>query len=167
MIEVIDDFLPKEEFDKLLDRIICKNFPWYISDVSDYHGDNNTQLFHILYNNNLPNSDYFSDFQYIYNKLNIFALYKVRLIATLKDNGKSNKFHTDIGTIPLNKVNSKTAIYYINNNDGGTEFENKEIIKSKSNRMVIFDSKLRHRTVKHKTGDDYRYVLNLNYIKIE
>ena len=167
MIEVIDDFLPKEEFDKLLDRIICKNFPWYISDVSDYHGDNNTQLFHILYKNNLPNSDYFSDFQYIYNKLNIFALYKVRLIATLKDNGKPNQFHSDIGTIPLNKVNSKTAVYYINDNDCGTEFENNEFIKSQSNRMVIFDSKLKHRTVKHKTGDVYRYVLNLNYVKIE
>jgi len=165
-IKIIDNFLEKKDFDDLLKNIINKNFPWYVSDMSDYTDDNNTQLYHILYKNNEANSDYFKTFQNIYNKLNIFLLHKARLIATSKHDGKNNLFHIDVENIEL--PNLKTAIYYINTNDGGTEFElNNQIVNSVSNRMVIFPYNLKHRTIKHKSGDTFRYVLNLNYIPIK
>ena len=114
----------------------------------------------------IPYSDYFCKLQSIYDKLKIFSLYKVRLIATMKFDGKNNLFHTDIENIKSKELDIKTAIYYINTTDGGTEFEhNNKIVESVSNRMVVFPYHLKHRTVKHKTGDDFRYVLNLNYIE--
>ena len=66
-VKVIDNFLSQEEFNKVSD-IICNQpksneFPWYIADNSDYPGDENYQLFHILYNNNVPYSNFFEMFQ--------------------------------------------------------------------------------------------------------
>jgi hypothetical protein len=165
-IKIIDNFLNEKEYSFILENLISKNFPWYISDMSDYPDDKNTQLYHIFYNNNIPYSDYFCKLQSIYDKLKIFSLYKVRLIATMKFDGKNNLFHTDIENIKSKELDIKTAIYYINTTDGGTEFEhNNKIVESVSNRMVVFPYHLKHRTVKHKTGDDFRYVLNLNYIE--
>lgn len=165
-IQVVDDFLPKEDFEKILNVVATKDFPWYISDSSDYNNDGNTQLFHILYNNNIPFSKHFEVFNPLYHKLNIFSLFKVRLIATLKYNGIDNKFHSDTENIPVNNV--YTAVYYLNDNDGGTEFEDtKNIVHSKENRVVIFPSQLKHRTIKHKVDIPFRYVLNVNYVRFD
>ena len=166
-IQIIDNFLPEKEFNNILDVFITKGFPWYIADISDYNNDNNTQLFHILYNNNVPFSDYFNKLQPIYNKLNIFSLYKVRMIATMKSEDKKNLYHTDLEFLNSKNNNVKTAVYYFNSNDGGTEFEhNGQIVESVSNRMIIFPHHLKHRTVKHTKGDPFRYVLNLNYVEL-
>ena len=76
-------------------------------------------------------------------------------------------FHTDLENVDLFKVPTKTAIFYLNSNDGGTEFEhNNQIVNSVSNRMVVFPSYLKHRTIKHKDEEVFRYVLNLNYVDI-
>ena len=165
-IRVIDNFLDKNNLTKLQDMIMDKNFPWYISSSSDYENDNNTQLTHLLYNNHVSFSDYFPKFYKIYDKLEVFALYKIRLIATMKYNGIENIYHKDIEKIQ-HPNNCTTAVFYLNDNDGGTQFEcNNEIIKSKENRMVIFPTILRHRTVKHTTDLPFRYVLNINYVGI-
>tara|TARA_B100000900_G_scaffold359093_1_gene330370 strand:- start:485 stop:1006 length:522 start_codon:yes stop_codon:yes gene_type:complete len=169
-VKVIDNFLSQEEFNKVSD-IICNQpksneFPWYIADNSDYPGDENYQLFHILYNNNVPYSNFFEMFQPLYNKLNIFSLFKVRLIATMKYSGKNNMYHTDIENVKMNNPKCKTAVFYFNTNDGGTEFEhNEQTVTSVANRMVIFPFTFRHRTIKHTEGNTFRYVLNLNYIE--
>lgn len=166
-VKVIDNFLNTQEYNSVINTVVSKNFPWYISDESDYPGDKNAQLFHILYNNNIPYSNYFDKFQPIYDKLKIFSLFKVRLIATMKYNGKDNMFHTDLENVDLFKVPTKTAIFYLNSNDGGTEFEhNNQIVNSVSNRMIVFPSYLKHRTIKHKDEEVFRYVLNLNYVDI-
>lgn len=166
-MEVIDNFLNKEDFDKIIDVITVKNFPWFISDMSDYAGDNNTQLYHIFYNNNVPNSDYYYKLEPVFQKLDIFSLFKVRAIATMQSNDIDNVYHTDL-EFQGSPSHATTAVYYLNSNDGGTQFEhNGEIIKSVSNRMVIFDSKMRHRTVKHTKGDPFRYVLNINYVGVK
>ena len=93
-VKVIDNFLKPDEFEKILDVIAHKNFPWFISDMSDYANDNNTQLYHIFYNNNVPNSDYYYKLEPVYKPLNIFSLFKVRAIATMQSNGIDNHYHT-------------------------------------------------------------------------
>ena len=66
-------------------------------------------------------------------------------------------WHTDID------IDSLTAIYYMNSNNGYTEFESGEIVNTIENRIVIFNSNLNHRGVSC-TDQKRRIVLNINYV---
>ena len=55
-----------------------------------------------------------------------------------------------------------TAIYYVNTNDGYTEFENGERVDSVENRLVIFDATMKH-TGTTSTDTKFRSVINFNY----
>ena len=69
-------------------------------------------------------------------------------------------FHTDV---VKSYVGSKTAVYYINTNNGYTLFKKgKKKVKSVENRIVIFDAMEEHTTVTQ-TDKDVRLVLNINY----
>ena len=68
-------------------------------------------------------------------------------------------FHVDVPT----DYDSKTAILYLNTNNGYTEFENGQRVESVANRLVVFDSALKH-TGTTCTDQKRRIVLNLNYI---
>ena len=67
--------------------------------------------------------------------------------------------HTDLPK-PDSKV--KTAILYLNTNNGYTKFENGEIVGSVENRLVLFDGNMQHAGT---TCSDKRYraVFNLNF----
>ena len=63
------------------------------------------------------------------------------------------------------KLQHKTAIFYVNSNNGYTEFQigrKRKVVKSKSNHIVMFDSAIKHRAVSQ-TNSDRRIVINLNY----
>ena len=60
-------------------------------------------------------------------------------------------------------LNCKNEVYYNNSNNGYTLFENGTIINSIRNRIVIFDSNLRHCGTTC-TDQKNRIVLNLNFI---
>ena len=57
----------------------------------------------------------------------------------------------------------KTSVFYINDNNGYTEFRNGDRIESVANRAIIFDNNLEHRGVSHTLPDHYRIVVNFNY----
>ena len=57
----------------------------------------------------------------------------------------------------------KTAVFYINTNNGYTEFENGVRVNSVANRVCIFDSHLKHRGTTHSEGSNQRIVVNFNY----
>jgi hypothetical protein len=67
--------------------------------------------------------------------------------------------HTDI---PDLKIPCKTAIFYINTNNGYTIFEDGTKINSLENRLVIFDSNIPH-SGSSCTDAKVRCVINLNY----
>ena len=56
----------------------------------------------------------------------------------------------------------KTAILYINTNNGWTEFKNGGKVKSVANRMIMFDTTLLHRGVSC-TDEKRRIVVNFNW----
>ena len=66
--------------------------------------------------------------------------------------------HIDFGDV----TGYKTAIYYVNSNDGYTKFETGEIVESVGNRLVIFDGRTKHCGSTH-TNQKYRIVINFNY----
>ena len=57
-----------------------------------------------------------------------------------------------------------TGIYYVNGNDGYTEFETGDKVKSVANRFVKFPSDIKHRGVSQ-VDTKVRCVLNLNYFE--
>ena len=58
----------------------------------------------------------------------------------------------------------KTAIFYLNTNNGYTLFDKGDKIPSLENRVVEFDSNLKHCAVDH-TDTKYRIVINFNYLQ--
>jgi len=83
-------------------------------------------------------------------------------ITTCSEKIQIYGYHSDM---PDNIANiSKTAIFYLNNNDGYTIFENDgQKIQSVENRIVIFDSNQKHSGT-NCTDQKFRAVINLNFI---
>ena len=59
----------------------------------------------------------------------------------------------------------KTLLYYINTNNGGTEFETGEFVKSEENTAVIVDGNIPHQSV-GQTDTNVRLLININYLEI-
>ena len=72
---------------------------------------------------------------------------------------KSN-WHIDFDKLKLTPK-SKTAIYYVNTNNGYTIFKNKKI-RSEANKMIVFNGDTMHK-VKYQTEKDARIVINFRY----
>ena len=59
-------------------------------------------------------------------------------------------------------LHQKTAVFYINTNNGWTYIKNGGKVKSVANRIVIFDSNLEHTGVTC-TDEKRRVIVNFNY----
>ena len=57
----------------------------------------------------------------------------------------------------------KTSIFYINSNDGYTEFEDGTKVESVANRLVTFPHHMKHRGTTC-TNQPFRLVINFNYL---
>ena len=70
-----------------------------------------------------------------------------------------NELHCDY---PPHFSAAKTSIFYINSNDGYTEFEDGTRIESVANRLVTFPLNMKHRGTTC-TDKPFRLVINFNY----
>jgi len=160
-MKVIKNSLQKKDF-SFLNKIMTNNFfNWFITNEIVY-GDNNYQFTHNFYSDFQIKSNHFNLLDSILKIINPVSLIKIK--ANLLP--KSNKIiehgmHVDV----INK-NSKTAIYYVNTNNGYTKFENNKKITSEENKLVIFNSNIHH-TGTTCTDSDYRIVINFNYFENE
>ena len=162
--EIIDNFLEPEEFSGIRNLILGHQFPWFFIDFIDYKQDNQNdltdfQFTHAFYDYCVPTSNFYSNVLPLINKICPLALVRVKAnLLTFTGKQRVNSFHTDIGE----KFNGKTAVYYLNTNDGKTIFSNGKEIESVENRLVIFDGTCKHKgtSCSDKKG---RYLINLNY----
>jgi len=165
MFKVIDNLLDKDSFKRVHDMFYNnENFPWFPTPVLDYK--EHKQFVHFFYYDHKPNSIYNEILKPIYNLLGVKALIKVKANYLWKtDKIIEHGFHTD-GAKHIPKDDNpdwKTAIFYINTNNGYTKFNiKKKIVKSKANRIVKFPAKIKH-TGTTCTDKDERIVLNINY----
>jgi len=156
--KVIDNFLQKDIFENLKLFLMSDEVGWYWKE----HMTKNDNFFfnHCFYNNDKPRSHVFEKFIIpLLIKLECKALIEARANLMLKKNiCYQSNFHID------RKFNCKTAIFYINTNNGYTLLDkNKKIkIKCVENRMLIFNSKILHAAFSQ-TDVERRIVINFNY----
>ena len=165
MYKIIDNCLDQETFLTLKNTLLGADFPWYLNSSKVFKNSvvpekYNYQFTHTFYHNYAGSSDWLKVIIPLVTVINPAAIVRIKANLTpLTSSIITYDFHVDepwfIG---------KTAIYYVNTNNGYTEFENGQRIESVENRLVIFNSDTLH-TGTSCTDEKVRCVLNLNYFE--
>jgi hypothetical protein len=169
-VDVKDNFLNDSEFTEILDVFLELTFPWYFGDVVNpedklsYTSDlDNTQMYHMLYSYDQPQSPSFHKMNPIFKKLveidKFISLYRMKVNLNQRTSEIiEHGFHNDV------EFKCRTGILYLNSNDGYTMFEDGTKIESIKNRFVYFDSDLKHSGTTC-TNQKRRMVMNINYFQ--
>ena len=172
-MKVIDNFLSEEDFDWIFMEIDSPERPWYYSEIlssqtiAGYLKEEMRLIIDPLHNSQFcfklnPNTEYIKP---LIDKLGAKEVKRIKVNKTLPTKEHiSHGFHIDYaddwkGTNP---DPCKTAIFYINNNNGYTEFEDGSKVNSVANRVCIFDNGFRHAGTTT-TNTIHRTVININY----
>lgn len=160
-MKIYKNFLDKNYLQELQNILYGPrtSFPWYYLDyLVSTPKDNVSNFYHILYQFYKPNSDYFYLFEKLINKINPAALIRIRLNLYPKTGTQFETiFHTDVSDIK----NYRTAIFYLNDNNGYTVFKDKKI-KSEENTLVDFNGQTLHKAIS--ATDNKKILININYI---
>ena len=184
MIEIRDDFLPYNIFEKLKEDIVYNSsFPWFLNKVLDistegsYIGrtncpdEDNRQFCYLFYKTDQDKLStrphmgrelekvipLIQNYEFSHNQKYYLLHVKANLNVRAPEN-LEHGFHRD------HPWNGKTSVFYLNDNDGYTKFQNGQVVESKANRAVIFDSPELH-TGSTPTDAYGRYVVNLNWVE--
>jgi|688.fasta_scaffold03083_14 hypothetical protein len=170
-VHIIDNFLPEEEFNQIKNFITGKTIPWYhgqvieenIPNISsiDCTTEENYQFSHIFYIDDqaAPFIGSISPLVDGIIQVGCRSLVRIKANLTLKtDEIIEHGFHVDYQDFD----GGKTAIYYVNTNNGYTKFESGDTVDSLENRLVVFDGTMLHTgtTCTDKIG---RYVINFDF----
>ena len=165
-LELIDNFIDKDSLKELQGLFWSNDFPWFYDDAVNYPGDGYYQFTHVFYQYDLQKSEFLPTLKPILHQLylkgDLYSL--VRIKANLLNRTALNiehGLHIDLPDLKDHHT-SKTAIFYLNTNDGYTKFEDGTIIESVENRVIVFDSRLKH-TGSTCTDEKTRVVINFNY----
>jgi hypothetical protein len=163
-IEIIDNFLPLDEFKKIQEAVVSQYFPWYLNtNVIDLPEERdhlyNYQLVHTFYKEWRPFSDHIHHLDDLVKKINPLAI--IRMKANLNPVTEKRIIH---GMHIDYLEPCKTGIFYINTNNGITVFDDGTEVESVENRFVNFDSRLFH-SGSTCTDTKTRFVININYIQ--
>ena len=172
MIKIIDNFLDDDSFNNIKYFVDDPNLSWkrgkmLPEDLIVCDQKENFQDAHIIYCNG----------NYVKSELNFIIPILKRLEAKVLLKAKINKtyptqenllvgWHTDTTEDHwASSKNPKTAIYYVNNNDGSTiikEDEKEVVVNCVENRLVIFDTYLKH-TAMTCSRSKYKLIININF----
>jgi len=158
-IQVIDNFLNKDEFNKIKMIMMSASFPWFYHDHVSQEDEKDKFYFnHNFYIDSKPQSSFFTILDNLLNKLEIKSLMRVKGNLHIKsDKIEYNNFHTDL------PYKHKGCILYINDNNGFTHFkESDKKVKPKENRIVLFDPSIEHRSSRC-SDSNIRVNININY----
>ena len=177
-IRIVDDFLPRGDYLQIKEHLIDKpDIPYSFYGGKVYGKDANKNLqdshmCHAFYHlNRFPHEPVTT--QYLGLMLPIIARCRVLAIHRIKANLETysgsepyeSEYHVDWENEENIKSNMQAAIYYVNTNNGYTDFKDGEEVRkveSVANRMVFFDAELPHRGVSS-TDTRYRSVINFNW----
>jgi len=159
----IDNFLEANDFKDLQNIVLSPDFPWYLNHGVSYKGDDSGIMFtHLVYKDDVFNSSFTLGGLDIFKKqLNIVSLVRAKFNFLYRTE-KIVEHHPHID-IPNPPSDLKTAILYLNTNNGYTQFKTGEKIESVENRLITFEGSLEHFGTTNSCDAPYRVVLNLNY----
>jgi hypothetical protein len=160
--KIFKDVLEKEEFEKIKDFFMDVNTSWFYQSKMIISSKKEDRGFfsHALFHNNRITSDAYNLILPLLEKLNAGPIIGIRANLNIKsDKQYFCDFHTD-----GNYEEALTAIYYLNKNNGYTEFDDKDKTKvySEPNKLAVFNCKLKHRMVSQ-TDENRRLLININY----
>jgi hypothetical protein len=167
--KIIDNLLSEELSEKIKNDLISPMFPWYYNNrvVDDEQSEQinslyNYQFIHAFYLDYVQTSQYLYILKPIIDYLNPEAILRIKANLNPKTEVRHIfDYHVDFSSKASDR---KTAIYYVNSNDGVTILEDGTEIESVANRLVIFDQKTRH-TGTTCTDQKVRCLINFNYIE--
>jgi hypothetical protein len=158
--EIIDNFLDKKIHEEIKKNMFGGNFPWYYTPMITTQEEQNDFMFtHTFYRENQILSNYFCNLAMpIIGNMKYNYLLRIKAnLYTKKNENIFHGFHTDFCEP------HKVALYSVNTNNGFTEFENGEKFYSVENRLIIFDGRIKHRSVTQ-TDENLRINININVI---
>ena len=160
--KVIDNFLPTEDFNKLVHTI--KWIPFFFTpDLNDNqtNEDKSFQMTHPLFvlTDDQPTilSEWFENFRIVYDKLNAKSLIRMKInFYPHTDTVKEHPKHCDYD------FEHKSLIFSLNTCNGSTVLEDGMKIKSVANRALLFDGSKPHNSTTC-SDDKVRVNVNINY----
>ena len=174
MIQVFDNYLSPLQHKKISDFLlkdgICQ---WKFNDRKVRHSDDPydyqfTHTFHTFHSLDSARHEVSPQIDYIkplVEKIRFIALHRIKAnLEPIKPERTHSDFHYDVHKDGKPCSYMTTAIYYVNTNDGYTEFETGDKVNSVANRLVKFPSDIKHRGVSQ-LDTKVRCVLNLNYFE--
>ena len=166
---VIDDLL-KDIQSEYIQQKIVDEVPWFWGDTKTNQTDNlyNYQFTHSFYS--FEHGGYSNYYQLVEPVVSgIGRTHRISGLSRIKGNLQPvtqerlvSDYHNDYTTEGVPDENMLVGIYYVNSNDGYTEFEDGTIVKSVANRLVLFSNTMKHRGVSQ-LDTKYRVVLNFNF----
>ena len=162
---VIDNFLDEQSFRNLQNVILGNDFTWFYINAIDYSNEEGDkfQFFHAFFKEDIGvNSHQYGILSNILNKIKPKDIFRIKAnLLTRTSKIEVNTFHSDI--VYLGILPWTTSIFYINTNNGYTEFETGAKVESIENRMVVFPAEMKHRGTSC-TDKKIRVVINFNYL---
>jgi hypothetical protein len=172
---VLDNFIPKKDFDELSEKIMGKYFPWFYYDTIVDERDRGKighQFFHMhmLYDNDRPTFQ--TSWEIMDPVLRVLQEFqdpniRMKTLLRVKINSFPNQgkliehgMHKDF---PWPSVG---CVFAINTCDGYTRIGDSEKIDSVANRAILFDPSISHSSTST-TNDTRRVNINFNYFNCQ
>ena len=164
--KITDNFLDTGTFNTLSNELLMPSFPWYPSsiDAEEHEGNKlrNMQFVHYFYENNMAMDGCNILFPLV-KKIDPLAVLRIKGNITLQhDTQLKHNLHVDITNTTNPTV--MVSIFYMNTNNGWTEFKGGDKIDCVQNRIVTFNSNMMH-TGYTCTDQKRKMVINFNYGK--
>lgn len=173
-ITIIDNFLPEEEYLKMYEDVLTKSTWKFSSRNKPVEGQKFTdfqeyQFVHGCFvNKDIVNKTPGVLCKTFFSYGPLLRILKSDILLRVKTNlytpsikpDKISRWHLDY---PNYSGAGMTAIYYLNTNNGKTEFKNGRVIDSVQNRLVIFPNEFIHCGVRQ-TDNMFRLLVNINWL---
>tara|TARA_Y100000590_G_scaffold467219_1_gene645420 strand:+ start:1031 stop:1516 length:486 start_codon:yes stop_codon:yes gene_type:complete len=146
-----------------LDELVGNpSFAWYLQEEQVEDANDGCWFSHRIYDIDKPVSfSYVPIMEIFENYLKYVSLCRITVNLLLRQETSSmSVFHTDF----QNNSKITTAIFYLNTNNGATEFEDGDRIDCVRNRLIMFPASTSHRA-NGQTDVSKRIVFNFNFIE--
>jgi hypothetical protein len=157
-MNIVDNFLPQEEFDAIKKIVDSHDFPWFYGEnIAGDYDSSDCYFFHDFYRDHQVNSTFFSVVAPILQKIDIKSVLRGKVLLYIgKDKLIEHGRHTDF------RFPHKTFILYLNTNNGFTRLHDGQCVNSVENRALFFDGSLEHNST-NCTDQKSRKLIAISY----